>query len=39
MEGEDANLRWQEFMAPYFEALAGRPDQSMMQLEHVFYTD
>ena len=39
MKGEDANLRWQQFMARYFEALAGRPDQSMVQLEHVFYTD
>ena len=39
MKGEDANLRWQEFMAPYFEELTGRPDQSMVQLEHVFYTD
>ena len=39
MKGEDANLRWQKFMAPYFEELAGRPDQSMVQLEHVFYTD
>ena len=39
MKGEDANLRWQKFMAPYFEELAGRPDQSMVQVEHVFYTD
>ena len=39
MEGEEANLRWQEFMAPYFESLSGRPDESMAQLEHVFYTD
>ena len=39
MKGEDANLRWQEFMAPYFEELTGRPDQSMVQLEHVFFTE
>ena len=37
MAGEDVNLRWQEFMGEYFEDLAGRPDQSMVQLEHVFY--
>lgn len=39
MAGEDANLRWQEFMASYFEDLGGRPDQSMVQLEHVFHLD
>ena len=39
MKGEDVNLKWQEFMAPYFEELAGRPDQSMVRLERVFYTD
>ena len=39
MAGEDVNLRWQEFMGEYFEDLAGRPDQSMVQLEHVFYLE
>ena len=39
MKDEEANLRWQEFMAPYFEDLLGRPDQSMAQLQQVFYTD
>ena len=39
MADEDANLRWQEFMAPYFEDLGGRPDQSMVQLEHVFHLE
>ena len=37
MAGEEANIRWQKNMAPYFEDLAGRPDQSMLQLEHVFH--
>ena len=39
MKDEEANLRWQEFMAPYFEDLSGRPDQSMAQLQQVFHTD
>ena len=37
MAGEEVNLRWQEFMNEYFESLTGRVDQSMLQLEHVFY--
>ena len=28
MAEEDVNTRWQELMAPFFEKLAGRPDQS-----------
>ena len=39
MAGEEANLRWQKFMAPYFEDLARRPDQPMLQLEHVFHLE
>ena len=39
MAREDANLRWQKFMASYFEKLEGWPDQSMVQLEHVFNTE
>ena len=39
MAQEDINLKWQEFMGPYFEAISGRPDQSMIQLEEVFHTD
>jgi L-rhamnose mutarotase len=38
MATEDANLRWQADMADFFEGLAGRPDQSMVKLEHVFYS-
>jgi L-rhamnose mutarotase len=39
MAQEAINLKWQEFMGPYFEAISGRPDQSMIQLEEVFHTD
>jgi len=40
MAQEEVNARWQEFMAPYFEALDGaRPDQMMLQLEQVFHLD
>ena len=40
MSSEDANARWQEFMAPYFEIPPGaKPDQMMQELEEVFHTD
>ena len=39
MAKEETNLKWQEFMAPYFENLGGRPDQSMVQLGQVFHLD
>jgi L-rhamnose mutarotase len=40
MEKEPINLKWQEFMAPYFESLGGaRPDESMVELAEVFHTD
>ncbi len=40
MSQEAINLKWQEFMGPYFEALGdSRPDQTMMELEEVFHTD
>lgn len=40
MAEEDVNRRWQEFMAPYFEALeGGRPDERMLELEEVFHLD
>ena len=35
MATEEANLRWQADMADFFEGISGRPDQSMMKLEHV----
>ena len=40
MAKEAINLKWQEFMAPYFESLAGsRPDETMIQLEEYFHLD
>ena len=40
MAQEDVNRRWQEFMAPYFEALeGGRADERMLELEEVFHLD
>jgi L-rhamnose mutarotase len=40
MAKEPINLKWQEFMAPYFEALGGaRPDESMIELSEYFHTD
>ena len=39
MEDEDANRRWQEMMAPFFEIPPGaRPDQMLVELEEVFHT-
>ncbi len=38
MAKEEVNARWQEFMAPYFEALeGGRPDERMLELEEIFH--
>jgi L-rhamnose mutarotase len=40
MEGEDVNRRWQEMMAPFFEVPPGAlPDQSMVELDQVFFTE
>ena len=39
MATEDVNTRWQNFMAEYFEDLPGLPDESMVQLEQVFYLE
>lgn len=39
MAKEDINLKWQEFMGPYFESMEGRPDQNMITLEEVFHLD
>lgn len=40
MAREEVNARWQEFMAPYFEALGGaRPDEMMVELGEVFHLD
>ena len=40
MANEPINLKWQEFMAPYFEGLGGsRPDETMLELEEYFHID
>ena len=39
MEALEVNARWQKEMAPFFTALAGRPDENMMALEEVFHLD
>ena len=39
MATEDVNTRWQTFMAEYFEDLPGLLDESMAQLEQVFYLE
>jgi L-rhamnose mutarotase len=39
MAKEEINLKWQEFMGPYFESLTGRPDENMIELEEVFHLD
>lgn len=38
MAETDVNLRWQELMADFFEALDGkRPDEGFLNLENIFY--
>jgi L-rhamnose mutarotase len=40
MAAEEINATWQDFMAPYFEELAGaHADESMLELEEVFHLD
>ena len=40
MAEREVNTRWQEFMAPYFEALDGlHPDEGLVDLEEVFHLD
>ena len=37
---EEVNARWQDFMAPFFEGLAGaHADENFLQLEEVFHLD
>ncbi|MFG2072910.1 L-rhamnose mutarotase [Nonomuraea maritima] len=33
------NARWQAEMAPFFEAVDGRPDESMVPLDEIFHLD
>ena len=40
MAGEEVNVRWNQFMKPYFEALGdSNPDEGMLELEEVFHLD
>ncbi len=40
MAKEEINEKWQEFMSPFFENLAGsHADESMLELEEVFHLD
>ncbi|GAA0381137.1 L-rhamnose mutarotase [Acrocarpospora corrugata] len=39
MAATEVNARWQAEMAPYFEALDGRPDEDMRPLTEVFHLD
>jgi L-rhamnose mutarotase len=40
MSRETVNDRWQDFMAPYFEALGGKhADEGMAELVEVFHLD
>jgi L-rhamnose mutarotase len=40
MSKEDVNARWQDYMAPFFEDLAGaHADQRMLEMEEVFHLD
>ena len=40
MAEEEVNVRWNEFMKPYFESLGdANPDESMLELEEVFHLD
>lgn len=38
METREVNTRWQQMMAPYFEA-GTRPDESFVELDEVFHLD
>ena len=40
MSREEINVKWQDFMAPYFENLGGlHPDEGMVELEEIFHLD
>ncbi|MET9438757.1 L-rhamnose mutarotase [Streptomyces sp. NPDC006551] len=39
MAATEVNARWQARMAPFFEALDGAPDASMVPLSEVFHLD
>ena len=39
MRGLEVNERWQRDMAPFFEGLEGKADESMGAIEEVFHLD
>ena len=40
MAKEEVNLKWQEYMRPFFEVPEGaRPDQTMLELEEIAHVD
>jgi L-rhamnose mutarotase len=39
LAGHEINSRWQRDMAPFFQALNGRPDESMAPLEEIFHLE
>jgi L-rhamnose mutarotase len=39
MDALEVNQRWQGEMAPFFTAVAGRPDENMTPLQEVFHLD
>ena len=39
MASEGINTEWQEFMAPFFEELDGRPDEFLAPLEPIFHLE
>lgn len=39
MARTEVNARWQAEMAPFFEGVAGRPDEGMLPLSEVFHVD
>ena len=40
MSKEEVNARWQDYMAPFFENIAGKhADEGMIELEQVFYLE
>ena len=40
MAKEAINLKWHEFMAPFFEGIGGsRPDETMIELEEYFHVE
>ncbi len=40
MAAEEVNMRWQIFMAPYFDSADNaRPDEMFLELDEIFHPD